>query len=94
MKKKYSMPKPSPTSTFDCILTVQCLICGKLKQGIKYIAKTKITYTRDWFSLKLFKALNISTTTRTVIDTVDGWRSSNMLQGYAVCLVEQVSKLT
>lgn len=50
------------------------------------------THQRDWFSLKLFNALNISTTTNTVIDTVDGCRSSNMLQGYNVSLVEQLSK--
>lgn len=51
-----------------------------------------VTYQRDWFSLRLFNALNISTTTNTVIDTVDGCRSSNILQGYKVSLVEQLSK--
>jgi hypothetical protein len=56
--------------------------------------KHKSSYRRDWFSLRLFRALNISTTTRTVIETVDGWRSSKMLQGYDVCLVEHESKLT
>ena len=56
--------------------------------------RDKGSYRRDWFSLRLFKALNISTTTRTVIETVDGWRSSKMLHGYEVCLVEHESKLT
>lgn len=50
------------------------------------------THRRDWFSLRLFKALNISTTTSTVIETVDGCWSSNILHGYVVSLVAQVSK--
>ncbi|KAF5810066.1 hypothetical protein HanXRQr2_Chr04g0165001 [Helianthus annuus] len=47
---------------------------------------------RDWFSLRLFKALNISTTTRTVIATVEGCRSLKILQGYAVSRFKQLSK--
>jgi hypothetical protein len=36
------------------------------------VIEDKSAYSRDWFSLRLFKALNISTTTSTVIETVDG----------------------
>lgn len=38
------------------------------------------TYKSDWFSLRLFSALNISTTTSTVIETVDGCLSLNTVQ--------------
>ena len=38
------------------------------------------THKSDWFSLRLFSALNISTTTSTVIETVEGCLSLNTVQ--------------
>lgn len=52
------------------------------------------THKSDWFSLRLFNALNISTTTSTVIETVEGCLSLNTVQEYFVSLVEQLSKFT